>query len=907
MFESLLQTKLYLPPHRPDWIVRSRLLAKLEVQRPLKLILVSAPAGYGKTTLIINCLQQQAGAAVCWLSLDEDDSDTQQFFRYLAAAVWPLPDMQSSLPHLLQSNQTIPAKTLIKAFVHDLIPVSTPFYLILDDYHAIDSAEVDGALAALLDLMPPHMTLVLTSRSDPGFPISRLRARGELIELRADEMRFTEAEAAQFLQQTMGLTLPPDQIAALEARTEGWIAGLQMAALSMQNRASSDLDGFVDMFTGSHRFIMDYLVEEALRQQPEPVRTFLLSTSILDRLCGSLCTAVTGREDSQEILESLEHSNLFIVPLDDQRIWFRYHHLFADVLQAYDKAAQPDQIAALHQRASAWYAQHGLPSEAVRHALAIDDYEQVAALAELSWRAMDRRYQSATWLGWVKGLPDELVRVRPVLCAQYAWALLDNGEMEAAEIRLRDAERWLDLDGQPKTALAEMVVVDEAEFQSLPITVANARAYLAQTLGDVADAMRHAQQALELPVENDPFEQGLSALLLGFAYWASGDLESAFQTVSDAVSTMWTIGNVPFAISFTSYLADIMLAQGRLHESIATYENALQRTTEQGKSDIPETAVLHLGLCDLHLEQGDMAAAKRHLLKSQDWGEQPAFPPWHRHWSRAQAHLKVAQGDLDGAVTLLNEGENLYFRHPVPDGCPIPALKARVWILQEKLTEAQAWAHEQGLSAANPLSYLREFEHITLARLRIAQYTHDGNREAIQEATDLLARLLVDAETGERMGSVVEILMLQALVYQEQNNPTAALVVLARALTLAEPAGYVRMFVDEGLPMMRLLQKMNSEKAVLKRYCHTLLTAFAAQTETQPSPPSLQPLVDPLSDRELEILALIAAGLKNKEIAEQLVISLNTVLYHNKNIYGKLGVNKRALAIARARELNLIE
>jgi len=878
----------------------------LEAKRPLKLILISAPAGYGKTTLITNWLQQREDAHACWLSLDEDDSDTQQFFRYLAVAVRPLPDVQSSLSHLLQSNQTIPAKTLMKAFVHDVVPVSSPFHLILDDYHAIDSVEIDRALAALLDLMPPQMTLVMTSRSDPGFPISRLRARGELIELRADEMRFTEAEAARFLQQTMGLILLPDQIAALEARTEGWIAGLQMAALSMQNRASSDVDGFVHTFTGSHRFIMDYLVEEALRQQPEPVRTFLLSTSILDRLCGPLCTAVTGQEDSQAILESLERSNLFIVPLDDQRVWYRYHHLFADVLQAYDKAAQPEQIATLHQRASAWYAQHGLPAEAVRHALAIGDYEQVAALAERTWRDMDRRYQSATWLGWVKALPDEFVRVRPVLSAQYAWALLDSGEMEAAETRLRDAERWLDMGDQPKTAAARMVVVDEAEFQSLPITIANARAYLAQTLGDVADAVQYAQQALDLPIENSPFEHGLSALLLGFGYWASGDLDAAFQTVSDAMSAMWTAGNIPFAISFTSYLADIMLAQGRLHEAVATYENALQRTTAQGKPEIPETAVLHLGLSELHLEQGDMAAAEQHLLKSQEWGEQPAFPPWHRHWARTQARLKVAQGDLDGAVALLNEGETLYFRHPVPDVCPITALKARVWLLQGKLTEAQTWAHEQGLSAADTLSYLREFEHITLARLRIAQYKRDGNSASLHEAADLLARLLADAEAGRRIGSVVEILMLQALVYEVQHDTTAALGVLARALTLAEPAGYVRMFVDEGLPMMRLLQKMNSEEAVMKRYCHTLLTTFGAQVETQPSSPTPQPLVDPLSERELEILALIAAGLKNKEIAAQLVISLNTVLYHNKNIYSKLGVNKRALAIAKARELGLI-
>ena len=453
-----------MPPYRPDGVERPRLLEKLEPKRPFKLILISAPAGYGKTTLItawLRHIQAADEARICWLSLDEDDSDPQQFFRYLAAAVRPLPGVQSTLPQLLQSNQAIPAKTLTKAFIHDLVPVTTPYYLIIDDYHAIDAADVDSALATLLELMPPQMTMVLTSRSDPGFPISRLRARGELIEVRADDLRFTEEEAAQFLRRTMGLTLQAEHITALEKRTEGWAAGLQMAALSMQNRTGEDLDGFVHSFTGSHRFILDYLVEEALQQQPESIRTFLLHTAILDRLCGPLCDAVTGQEESQKILEALERDNLFVVPLDDQRVWYRYHHLFADVLQAQAKVTQPDLVAAHHQRASAWYGQHGLPADAIRHALAAEEYEQAAAFAELTWRSMDRSYRSAIWLGWVKALPDELVRARPVLSAGYAWALLDSGEMEAAETRLRDAERWLAMGERPQAAADEMVVVSK--------------------------------------------------------------------------------------------------------------------------------------------------------------------------------------------------------------------------------------------------------------------------------------------------------------------------------------------------------------------------------------------------------------------------------------------------------------
>jgi len=887
-------------------VARPRLLARLKTNPHTKLVLVSAPAGYGKTTLVTTWLRQQEGLKICWLSLDEDDSDPQQFFRYLVEAVRPLPGIQSQLSQLLQSNQAIPAKTMMKALVHDLAAVSAPFILVLDDYHALDSAAVDDALATLLDLMPPQMTLIMTSRSDPGFPISRLRARGELLELRADDLRFTELETAQFLQETMGLTLLPEQIAALEARTEGWIAGLQMAALSLQNRASGDVASFVHTFTGSHRFVLDYLVEETLQQQPEIVRSFLLSTSILDRLCGPLCDAVLEREGSQTVLETLERDNLFVVPLDDKRIWYRYHHLFADVLRAHAETVLPDPSAALHRRASQWYAELGSPADAFRHAMAAEDYEQAAALAELAWRSMDRRYQSGIWLSWVKAVPDELVRMRPVLSAEYAWALLDSGEMEAAEVRLQDAERWLETDGQSPESPDEMVVVSEAEFGALPTTIANARAYLAQALGDVPGTVKYARRALELPFDGDYFGRGLSALLLGFAYWGSGNLESAQKAVSDAVSDMWTAGNIPFAISFTSYLADILLAQGCLHEAIRTYEHALTQATEQSEIEVGETAVLHLGLSELYHELNDMETALSHLRRSEELGEQIAFPPWYRHWSRAQVRIKTAQGDLDGALEILNEAKRLYFRHPVPDVRSVAALRARVWILQGNLTDALAWTQAQGISAADELSYRREFEHITLARLLIARYRQDKVETAVHEAADLLTRLLPAAEAGNRTGSLIEILMLQALAHAAQGDVDAALAPLERALALAASEGYVRLFVDEGPPMAALLQKLKRVDERQSQYIDQLLSAFAEQ-DTQPSPFTPQPLIDPLSERELEILQLIAAGLKNKEIADKLFISLNTVLYHNKNIYSKLGVSKRALAIARARELALIQ
>jgi LuxR family maltose regulon positive regulatory protein len=413
-----------------------------------------------------------------------------------------------------------------------------------------------------------------------------------LTELRATDLRFTPEEAAEFLKEVMGLDLSTEDIAALENRTEGWIAGLQLAALSMQGR--KDTAGFVQAFTGSHRFVLDYLVEEVLQQQPDRVRTFLLQTSILDRLSGPLCDAITGQEDSRGMLEALERGNLFVVPLDDERRWYRYHHLFANVLQARAMEEQPDQVPHLHRRASEWYEHNGLPADAIRHALAAEDFERAADLVEVTWRAMDRSYQSATWLGWAKALPDELVRVRPVLSAGYGRTLLDVGELEAAEARLRDAERWLDTtadmnqrpDERPEVPSAEMsvagmVVVDEEQFRSLPASIATARAAHAQALGDVPGTVTYARRALDLLPGGYYYERGVLAALLGVAYWASGDLEAAHRSFADFMANMRMAGNILVAISGTFVLADIRMAQGRLHEAVRAYEQSLQLAEEQ--------------------------------------------------------------------------------------------------------------------------------------------------------------------------------------------------------------------------------------------------------------------------------------------------------------------------------------
>ena len=817
----ILTTKLYIPRPRPDGIPRTHLIERLNVGQHRKLTLVSAAAGFGKTTLISEWIATGQRPAA-WLSLDETDSDSTRFLTYLVAALQTLEQsgagetaltLGEEAMALLQSPQPPSTESILTTLINEIAALPAPFTLVLDDYHVIDATAVDDALIFLIEHLPPQIHLVLASREDPPLPLARYRARGQLTELRANDLRFTPDEAADFFNQAMGLTLSTDEIVALEARTEGWIAGLQLAALSMQGR--EDTVAFVQAFAGSHRFILDYLVEEVLQRQPDHLRNFLVQTSILGRLCGPLCAAVTSQEDGQGLLPALEHGNLFVIPLDDRRQWYRYHHLFADVLKTHLLEEQPDLAPILHLRASAWYERNDLPEDAIDHALAAQAFERAADLIELIWPAMDGAFRSKPWLAWARVLPDELVRTRPVLCVAYAWALLNDGEVEAAESWLRDAERWLDSDTdegeQPDTQVAGMIVADHDQFDTLPASIATARAYIAQTVGDLPGSVVHAQRALALLPEDDYVRRGPAASLLGLAYWQRGDLEAAHRALADAMTGFQMAGSIAFAISGTYGLADIRIAQGRLHAAVSTYEQALQVVAEQGGAMVRGTADLYFGLSELRYEQGDAEAASRYLQRSEALGEQAALADRPYRLRLAQAKRKESQGDLDGALALLDEAERLYYPTPVPNLRPVAALRARVWIKQGRLTEALDRACEQGLSVDDDLSYLREFEYITLARVLVAQDQDAKMDKAIDRALGLLARLLKAAEAGDRAGSVIEILVLQALAYQEQGDTGLALGALERALALAEPEDYVRVFVDEGAPMADLLRAAAKE------------------------------------------------------------------------------------------------
>jgi LuxR family maltose regulon positive regulatory protein len=879
----LLETKLYAPRPRSALVARPRLIELLGQDAPNKLTLVVAPAGFGKTTFVATWLAGSAG----WVSLDPSENEPRLFWFYVIRAVQKVhPAVGPRALALLQSPQAADIESVLTTLINDVVSVDADLTLVLDDYHVIDDARVHDSLTFLLDHLPPRMHVVITSRSEPPVALPRLRARGELRELRASDLRFSHSEASAFFSQVMALELSPSDLATLEQRTEGWIAGLKLAALSMKGR--EDTRAFIDAFSGDNRHIADYLIEEVLRSEPEPIRRLLLGTAMLDRLSGPLCDAVLGQEGSQLVLEDLERRGLFVIALDDRRERYRYHHLFADVLQKQAIAQDPEAVRACHARASVWYEQHGSSADAIRHAFGAADPARAAALLERNWPERDRSYESAAWLARVKSLPDGIVRDRPVLTMGYAWALLNSGELEAAELRLRDVEQGSESPGR-------MVVNDQARFESLFAELGSARIYLAQALGDVPGTLEHATRALELIPEHDHAGRATGIALVALARWGRGELEQAHRTFADALAAMRAGGHELDAIRGTFVLGDIRVAQGRLREAAQVYERGLLVAAESPHGATAETDELHLGLSELHREWNDLASATSHLEAIARSATRAAHTNNRLRWCTSMAKVREAQGAIDDALELLGEAANHERRDPIPRVRPIPALKARLFVAQGRVDEAADWARKVKLSVNDDVSYLREFEQITFARILIAQRA--------PHVVALLDRLASAAQAGGRVGSVIEILVTQSLAQQALGNMRGALERLTQAVTLAEPEGYLRVFLDEGARVRELLRQA-ATRGLAVPYLRRVLAAFDAP----PKPivaPGASP-VQPLTTRELEILRLIATGLRNQEIADRLSISAATVKRHIANAYGKLGVKHRTEALARAAELKLL-
>lgn len=877
---SLLETKLYVPRARSDFVRRPRLTEALRGGADQKLTVVLAPAGFGKTTLLAGWLAS-AESATGWVSLDATENEPTLFWAYFVRALQCIRPGVGTLAMAQLTSPKPPAiASVLTTLINEIDAIDADFTVVLDDYHVIDAAPIHGALTFLLDNLPRRMHVVVASRSEPPLPLARLRARGELTELRAADLRFTLDEASAFLKQVMALDLSPDDTASLERRTEGWIAGLKLAALSM--KAGGDIAGFVNAFSGDNRYIADYLIEEVLKSEPEHIRRFLLGTAILQRLSAPLCDAVTGEPGSQQLLEDLERRNLFVVALDDRREWYRYHHLFADVLHRQSKARDPHATRSFHGRASVWYEEHASPAAAARHALAAEDFERASDLLERTWPENNRSYESAQWLARVKALPETIVRKRPVLTMGYAWALLNSGELEAADTQLRNVAQSIN---------------DDTRFESLTAELAAARVYLAQSRGEVPETLEDATRALELIPESDHAGRATRIALLALSRWGRGELEPAYRTFADALSAMRASGHDLDAVRGTFVLGDIRVAQGRLREALSIYERGLQFASEMALSAVAETDELHLGLSELYREWNDTPTALKHLETIAQSAERVTYTGNKQRWCTAMARVQESRGDLDAALELLNEAEANDRRDPLPRVRPIPALKARIRIAQGRMHDAVDWAAKAKLGVDDELTYVREFEHITLARVLL---------ESRGDAVRLLERLKAAAQAGGRLGSLIEILVLHALAQHASGNLRGALDSLCQALGLAEPEGYLRVFLDEGIRMRELLRHATA-RGLAGEYTRRVLAALDAPKQpVVPSGGNTAGLLQPLTAREHEILRLIAAGLRNQEIADHLSISAATVKRHIANAYGKLGAGHRTEALARAAQLKLL-
>jgi LuxR family maltose regulon positive regulatory protein len=926
-----------------------RLAEPLDRAATAKLMLVSAPAGFGKTTLLAQWLERWLGSgsvrstgvrAAAWLSLDPDDNDPATFWTYVVSAVRSaVPSVGESALAVLQDPRPPPIQLVLTTLLNDLGAFEGELVLVLDDYHVIDSLEVQEAMRFLVAHLPPQLHVVIASRTDPALPLAGMRGRGELVEVRAAELRFTIDEAAAYLNEMMGLRLTVSDVAALEERTEGWVAALQLAALSMQGR--EDVTGFIAGFAGDDRYVVDYLVEEVLQRQPEQVQAFLLRTSVLGRLSGPLCDAVTGQSDGRATLEALDRANLFLVPLDGRRHWYRYHHLFADVLQARLLGEQLELVPDLHRRASQWWEHNGEPAEAVRHALAGKDFERAARLVEVVMPVLLRDRREATLRSWLEVLPDELVRARPWLGIGLAGALLSTGEVEGVEQHLRDVERWLDTAvSDPSSTTGDTPSTDVQQRRRLTGWVAVYRAGLALVLGDAAVTVTQARRALALLDEDDHLGRGAAEALIGLASWGAGDLDAAHDGYAASLARMQRAGHIADVLGCTVVLADILTVQGRLHDAMSCCERALRLAARPAGSPALRGAPdAHVAIAMLHHQLGHDVIVAEHLRRSQELGEHLGLPRYPYRWRVAMSRVHEAEGDVAAALSLLDEAERLYVGDFSPDVQPVAAMRTRMLLRQGTLSPALAWARDRGLSSEDDLSYLHEFEHITLARVLLAQHQHQqlqrGQRpdRLLQEARALLERLHQAAEAGGRRGSLIEILVLQALAHHLRGDVPSALGALQRALELGEPQGYVRVFVDEGPPMAALLRAVAQEGA--RRgghrdagdYARRLLTAFGTPIDTAEaatasrvghpadmwaSPDSARVSgaarmpVEPLSERETEVLRLLASDLSGPEIARELVVSPNTIRTHTRSIYAKLDVNSRRAAVRRAAELGLL-
>ncbi|HEX6480689.1 MAG TPA: LuxR C-terminal-related transcriptional regulator [Ktedonobacteraceae bacterium] len=901
--DPLLATRLHQPRPRGHLISRPHLTLRLQQGMERALTLVSAPAGFGKTTLLTQWLAEHETPAT-WLTLEVEDNEPVRFFSYLLAALQILsPQLGKLARALLEASPSILLERVLTLLINDILgSVPGNFALVLDDYHVIENDAIHRGMGFLLEHLPPQMHLILATRVDPPLPLTRLRARGQLIEVRTADLRFDSGQAYAFLHTVMGLDLPDEAVATLERRVEGWIAGLQLAALSLQGR--SDVSAFLNAFTGSHRFVFDYLTEEVFVRQPAPIQSFLLATSILERLCDPLCDAVTDQKERQARLAVLEQANLFVVALDDERHWYRYHHLFAEALRARLQQTNPALVPHLHLRASRWYEQQGLFAEAVQHAFAAADIERAADLIESidvdSWAGIGPAVQRV--LGWLARLPEPVVRVRPLLCIVHAIALMFTHQPQEAEARLHMAERCLD----------EQTPSEQVNFLRGHIT--STRAVMARFSGELARSVMLAQQALALLPYPERTPGPISRLNVAQAFLVSGEVTTVQERFArEMVISLQASENESMTMRSLTNLAQLQMLQGRLRQAAATFEQAARAVPQQEKMQaIMGSPVYSCGLAEILREWNELEQAECLLDQGMELIEAglPAEGEVVALGYITHARLLMARFEYDRALAALGTftrlaREHSFAPHLITRG---EAWRAHIQLAQGNLKAALSWAEQCGLKVSDDeITYIRERAYLTLARVLIVQGRDNSSPSLLQNAFSLLGRLLQEAEAKARGSSVLEILLLQSLSLTALGDRGAAFPLFSHALSLAEPEGYIRLFVDEGAAMRNLLREARSRRIVLHAVAR-LLAAFGEPVEGSQDGSSSPAgaLVEPLTRREHEVLQLLARGASNREIASHLVVSTGTVKKYVYAICGKLGVQSRTQALARARTLHLL-
>jgi LuxR family maltose regulon positive regulatory protein len=909
MSPTFIATKVFVPRFRSHYIARPQVVERIQAGLGGRLTLVVAAAGFGKTTALSEWAATSS-AAVCWVSLDSTDGNITRFLTYCLAALQSgAPAFGHQVAALLNSTPQPPLETILVAFVNALAKLQRTTALVLDDYHRLDSPAVDAALAFLLEHQPPTLHLMLLTRQEPRLPLARLRARGELNELRAEQLRFSPQETRQFFDSCTPLRLSPRSLDALEKRTEGWVTALRLAALSLAD--AGERAEHIASLGGDTHFLFEYLAEEVVGRLPPQVQRFLSATSIVERVSAPLADALLDNHEwgAQQVLSFLLERTLFIVPLDNERCWFRYHHLFSEFLRRRLASATPaEAIEELHRRASRFFEQQGFERESFYHADAAGDFERLACLLEQSWTVMESRFEATVWQSWVEKLPPVLLEQRPVLCVGLATRLSDSGNYEAAEEWLRCAEQLLAGEG--------MREVDPAAGRMLQGQICMVRACRAQLQGDIAALIDYANAAKRCVCAADPLSGAGPESLVALAHWSAGELDKAYGSFLKVQELLGRIETPHFAIASLFMIAALRIEQGRLGDAERIYTAGIAQAGGHEESVQVLAANLHLGMVLLCHEQGRAAESSQHCaanealgMRAGALGDMPcSLTDWPYRWALARARIAASRGAFDEALGLVEQAQQLYCPSVSPGAAGVAALRARIQTAQGEVGPVQHYLQQQGVSHEALVSYLGLFDLITLARVEVALYKQNSAPAPLQRAAHLVERLSDAAARGGWAHALVELKVLQAVVCALQGLREAALQHLTDALQLGAGQGYVRVFCDEGAVMGSLLEQA-AARGVNPHYCALLLGHLrtdAAQPLLAPQPDSAHVDTVELSRREREVLALIGAGLSNQQIAGQLYLSLSTVKGHNRSIFEKLGVQRRTEALARARVLGII-